>query len=157
MSIDSYVYVGVFLRVPEVRQTIKGAERRCSTPGCGHPPSHHARFCARCGGAVTLVATEHTATGQLDLDGLPPNLAERVRVAPYCNGERPNEAVLLPEDAGWGLTVDRTCVTAMSLDHNDPQELRERFAISYAPFIDYIRKTYGVSPVVSWGIVPYAC
>lgn len=157
MSIDNYVYVGVFLRVPEVRQTLKGAERRCLTGGCGHPPSYDARFCARCGAAITLVATERTVTGMLDLDGLPPSLAARVRVPPYCDGGQPNEAVLLPEEAGWGLTIDRTYAKAMSLDHSDPQVLRESFAVSYAAFIDHIRDTYGVAPIISWGIVPYAC
>lgn len=157
MSIDTYVYVGVFLRVPEVRQTIKGAVRRCSTAGCVHPPAYDARFCSKCGAAIMLVATAREEVGKLDLDCLPPALSERVRVPPYCDGAQPHEAILLPEESGWGRVVEPRYVMAMSLNDVDPRADRERFAVAYAPFIDHIRDTYGVSPVVCWGVVPYAC
>lgn len=156
MGIDSYFFVGNFIRVPGVSKVVKNPVHRCSK-GCAQKIDKNSWFCGNCGAVVEIYDDGKAELVKLSPYELPASFEEDEFTSPeYCYGQTPKEAIWIPNRGGWGKTFTESSQDkAMNVDLDVKAEIAS-FTETFSDLLEYIEKTYNVKPVVCWGVVPYS-
>lgn len=156
MGIDSYFFVGNFIRVPGVKKAIKNPEFRCSK-GCSKKPEAGARFCSQCGAPVENRDNGKVELVKLNPYDMPGGNDDEFFCPEYCAGADKYEAIWIPNSRGeWGQTFSENSGDEATTLDLSPAEECEAFATHFKNLLEYIEMAYGVKPQVCWGVVPYA-
>lgn len=155
------IYIGPYLVVPPSNQVTQQSHRQCSNQ-CDAPSiSSSGKFCANCGGAITLA---HDTVSKFEPIAIH-KLADKWTDFMFCpeHGTRhPKGSIWLPNlkgSPGLHLSSDNAAgdvAEPIALSTMHPALLQAQAAAQYLTFVAALTLDFGIEPFWEVGIVTYA-
>ena len=160
MGMQLYVYVGAFIRLPEIETTENINDTRCSNPQCVNHKGFYqtAKFCPECGNPIEKVKITNKTKRQLSLSDL-----EEVESSVSWYDElvecgEPDAVIISNQyiDAGQSYSKDSEYEITL-LNHERIEDMKDnlKYQLESVNFFSLLKKHFDISPVVEFGVVPY--